>query len=105
VPLLGHDVINMCRQCGRVICALEGERPCPFCGAIILSEATRAKGHEEVARRTNEITRRIGELHWIPEVEKAANPPVEYPSVDFDTDWFDQELVQIFEDGPLVAPD
>jgi hypothetical protein len=100
-----HDVIDMCRQCGRVVCALEGERPCPFCGAIVLSEATRAKGGEEVARRTDEIVGRVSELRWIPEVARAASPPVEYPSVDFDTDWFDRELIQIFEDGPLVVRD
>ena len=30
---LVHPLVNNCLQCGKIICAREGEGPCMFCGA------------------------------------------------------------------------
>jgi hypothetical protein len=92
-----HDIIDVCRRCGRIVCALEGERPCPYCGTIILSEETRARGETEVARHTEEIQQRVSEIGWVPEIERNREQTPEPPPIDFSVDWFGSDLVQIFE--------
>jgi DNA-directed RNA polymerase subunit RPC12/RpoP len=92
-----HEVIDICRKCGRIVCALEGERPCPYCGTIILSKETRAGGEAEVRRRTEEIERNVRELGWVPEIEREQQRMAEPPVIDFGSDWFGGELVRIFE--------
>jgi hypothetical protein len=92
-----HDIVDICRRCGRIVCALEGERPCPYCGTVILSEETRSRGEQEIGRRTEEIQRHVRELGWVPEIERDREQAAEPPQIDFSTDWFGSELVQIFE--------
>ena len=91
-----HEIVNSCERCGRVICALEGERPCPHCGSIVLSEATIGKGEEDIAKRKLEITKIIEQNHWMPEIERVKHIEESGPQLVLDGDWFDQELLQIF---------
>ena len=35
-----HGLVNNCINCGKIICELEGEGPCLFCGAWVDREAT-----------------------------------------------------------------
>ena len=91
-----HEVVNNCERCGRVVCALEGERPCPFCGSIVLSQETIEKGDAEVESRTREIQRLISESSWVPEAQRSAQLP-QPQNISLDGDWFDQELLHIFD--------
>lgn len=92
-----HDVVNNCQTCGRVICALEGERPCPSCGSIVLSEGTIAGGDSAIESRTREIQTLIDKMHWVPEAERKSNNMNDQHDA-FDGDWFDAELLHCFED-------
>ena len=91
-----HEVVNNCERCGRVVCALEGERPCPFCGSIVLSQETIEKGDAEVESRTQEIQRLIAESSWVPDAERSLEQPQPH-NISLDGDWFDQELLHIFD--------
>lgn len=53
-----HGVVDICRACGRIVCALESERLCPHCGRVILSDETRQRGDAEVLWRTAELDER-----------------------------------------------
>jgi hypothetical protein len=92
-----HPQVNMCRTCGRIICALEGERPCPFCGTIILSEETLAAGDAEVLGRKRVIEDRMKELEWVPLSGSEETLAAHEMTLDLDIDWFDKELMEIFD--------
>jgi hypothetical protein len=97
-----HKPLNQCLKCGRIVCSLEGERPCPYCGYIVLSEETLRLGDEEIAARKEEIVRRIRELNWVPLVNDVVRPTGGIvDGVDFEADWFDKELMQIFDSDAL----
>ncbi|KAH0795520.1 Zinc finger, C2HC5-type [Histomonas meleagridis] len=96
-----HPVINNCTKCGRIICELEGERPCPYCGTPILSDETLAD-REKYEAKMKEMEKRIGQQKWIPAIKrdlKVSKASKEYSTnmIDLETDWFDSELVEIFE--------
>ena len=60
-----HEVINNCLNCGRIICAREGERPCPYCGTPVLSDET-LSDPALVEKKQKEIQKKVGEQNWIP---------------------------------------
>lgn len=41
-----HKLVNNCLSCGRIVCEQEGEGPCNFCGALVLSEGSTYAGLE-----------------------------------------------------------
>jgi hypothetical protein len=95
-----HAVINNCIQCGRIICAREGERPCPFCGELILSNAT-LEDPERLEAVVAAMEERIGREKWVPMTDRSLEPGQDAPHIDthifdLDTDWFDAELTGIF---------
>lgn len=95
-----HSVINNCLTCGRIICAREGERPCPYCGTPVFSDAT-LNDPDRLEALQEEMKERIGSQHFIPAcqrdyVKSQESPTVPTQMIDLETDWFDSELVQIF---------
>ena len=96
-----HGVINNCLNCGRVICQLEGERPCPYCGTPVFSDDTlndpiRLEALEE------EMKSKVSSQNWVPISQKDLQVSVSAPIIntemfDLETDWFDSELVQVFD--------
>jgi hypothetical protein len=95
-----HDVINNCLNCGRIVCAREGERPCPYCGELVLSNETLEDPDRciEVIERIHE---KIGADKWRPVRERQLVPALDSPEIsttmiDLEKDWFDAELSEIF---------
>ena len=96
-----HGVINNCLTCGRVICELEGERPCPYCGTPVFSDAT-LQDPERLLAVEEEMKAKISSEKWVPISQKDLQVSVEPPTVstkmyDLETDWFDSEIVQVFD--------
>ncbi|OHS97488.1 Zinc finger motif, C2HC5-type family protein [Tritrichomonas foetus] len=97
-----HKVINNCLSCGRIICAREGERPCPYCGTPVFSNET-LDDPEKYEAMQKEMMEKIGEQNWIPAKKRdlslaSQSEEIVTTMVDLDTDWFDNELNQIFID-------
>ena len=95
-----HQVINNCTSCGRIICAREGERPCPYCGTLVFSDET-LNDPKLLEEKQAEMQEKIGSINWIPTQKRDLNvshQQEEIPTtmIDLDTDWFDSELNQIF---------
>jgi hypothetical protein len=95
-----HDVINNCLNCGRIICTREGERPCPYCGELVLSNETLEDPDRciEVIERIHE---KIGANKWRPVRERQLVPALDSPEIstkmiDLERDWFAAELSEIF---------
>ena len=99
-----HGVINNCIKCGRIICKREGERPCPYCGTLIFSDET-LSDPDLLEKRKSEMIKRIGTQKWVPMVERdteVATKANEFTTdfIDLETDWFDSELLEIFQGTP-----
>merc|ERR1712000_665220 len=48
---LVHPLVNNCLQCGKIICAREGEGPCMFCGAAESAAQNSAEIQKATAHR------------------------------------------------------
>merc|ERR1711893_589192 len=35
---MGHDLINNCSRCGKIVCTQEGAGPCLYCGEFVASK-------------------------------------------------------------------
>lgn len=97
-----HSIVNNCVNCGRIICELEGERPCPYCGVPVFSDAT-LNDPERLSALEAEIKAIVDESEWIPLSKRVLQPSVEPPKVsteiyDLEKDWFDDEISQICND-------
>ena len=97
-----HGVVNNCMNCGRVICTREGERPCPYCGTFVFSDAT-LMDPDLLDQKISAMESRVGKENWKPLVERDKCISTEMPTIDtriFDlqADWFDDELQEIFKD-------
>lgn len=42
-----HRLVSNCLSCGKIVCEQEGEGPCNFCGALVLSEGSTYAGLDE----------------------------------------------------------
>jgi hypothetical protein len=94
-----HDVINNCLGCGRVICTAEGERPCPFCGELVLSNET-LDNPEQFERVVSELRAKIGRERWVPMREEARalaeiSQDISTAMIDADRDYFDAALLGV----------
>jgi hypothetical protein len=99
-----HDVVNNCLGCGRVICTMEGERPCPFCGELVLSNET-LNDPERFERVVGELRERIGREQWKPIREQSlevaeVSREVSTAMIDVERDYFDAELLGLFAGPP-----
>jgi hypothetical protein len=82
-----------------MVCAQEGERPCPFCGELILSNET-LNDPDRFERVVASLRERIEQEKWIPPGGRALEPAHVAPEVstamiDVDRDYFDAELLEI----------
>lgn len=98
-----HKPINNCLNCGRVICSREGQRPCPFCGTFVFSDET-LNNPDYIDQAIEEMSARVTEQKWIPiaqrDLQKSKTiEKVDTHMIDLQADWFDSELVAIFEEG------
>lgn len=97
-----HVAINNCMNCGRVICAREGERPCPFCGTLVFSDET-LMDPDLLEQKIEEMRQKIGSQNWKPLLEKdkvvsSVVTTIDTQMFDLQTDWFDSELQEIFRE-------
>jgi hypothetical protein len=58
-----------------------------------------AKSEAEIQARIQELERQIREIHWEPANRRTPGLSVEAGPIELDPDWFDTELMQIFETG------
>lgn len=97
-----HGAINNCMNCGRVICAREGERPCPFCGTLVFSDDT-IRDPDLLEEKMQMMRKKIGDQDWKPLMERdkvlgSAVQAIDTHMFDLQTDWFDSELQEIFNE-------
>jgi hypothetical protein len=97
-----HQVINNCMNCGRVICAREGERACPFCGTPVLSDET-LQDEEKTKEVVKMIREKVSHDKWVPLMKRDMGlsqemVKVESKMIDMEKDWFGDELEAIYED-------
>ena len=95
-----HPAINNCMNCGRVICKAEGERPCPYCGTPVFSDET-LEDPERMQYLINQFELNAQKTGWVPACDKDFTKSVPAPRTDtkmfdLETDWFSNEIAQIY---------
>ena len=95
-----HPAINNCMNCGRVICKLEGERPCPYCGTPVFSDET-LEDPERMEYLIKQFEINAEKTGWVPACDKDFTKSVPAPRTDtkmfdLETDWFSNEIAQIY---------
>lgn len=99
-----HDVLNNCTNCGRIICKVEGERPCPFCGRPVFSDETlgNVQRVKELTDKFNDLValdNRIFpmemELQLSKHIEKVTVKLIDYEKDFFEDDFYEENIVGV----------